>query len=63
MKKPRLVRTLVQFERNSFEYTYTLLTCIGVLQRANVTVLLMGSDGEQGTDTGICCLGMVVPTF
>ena len=54
---------LVEIERNNSGYTYTLLTCIGVLQRANVTVLLMGSDGEQGTDTGICCLGIVAPNF
>ena len=50
---------LVEIEWNEIGYTYTFLTYIGVLERANVTILIAGSDGEQGTDTCTYYLGAV----
>ena len=39
-------------------HIYTLVTYIGVWERAYLTILIVRSDGEQGTDTCICYLGV-----
>ena len=52
------MRTVGKIRSSKFGYIYTLLMFIGVLERANVTILLTVNDGEMGTDVWAYCIGV-----